>query len=206
MDNVPIREIVLDTEVTGLNATKGDRIVEIACVELLNHIPTGKVYEQYINPGFSMDDDIIAVHGITNEFLSDKPKFQDIMDDFINFIGSDTLIAQNIKFDISFLNSELERCHHLPLQNKTIDTLQIARQHFPNQRNHLNALCERFNIKASKFSDKRALLDAKLLAKVYRKMIYPTLWERLIRTIKKTKIFLGGFLLDLAVFCADFDF
>ena len=184
-NKIPIREIVLDTEVTGLDATTGDRIVEIACVELINHIPTGKVYEQYINPGFPMDNDIIAVHGITNEFLSDKPKFSDIMDDFLNFIGSDTLIAHNIKFDISFLNSELEGCHCLPLQNKTIDTLQIARQQFPNQRNHLNALCERFNVKASQFSDEKALLDAKLLAKVYRKMEYPTVWEKVISVVKK---------------------
>ena len=188
MTNKPIREIVLDTETTGLDPAKGDRLIAIACVELINHQPTGRVYQQYINPSLKMTPEIIAVHGITNEFLLDKPKFSKIADDFLNFIGSDPLIIHNANFDMNFIKSELRKCHRRKPQNKVIDTLSIARQKFPGKRCNLTALCEQFHINPNKFSETGPLLDAILLAKVYRLMLFPTFWEKIIQFISKIRI------------------
>ena len=185
MTNKPIREIVLDTELTGLNLAKGDRLIAIACVELINHRPTGRVYLQYINPGVKMTSEIIAVHGITNEFLVDKPKFSKIADDFLDFIGSDPLIIHNANFDMNFIKAELRKCHRRQLQNKVIDTLPIARQKLPGQRCNLTALCERFHINPNKFSETGPLLDATLLAKAYRLMLFPTFWETIVQSIRR---------------------
>ena len=173
------REIVLDTETTGLDPKKGDRLVAIACVELINRRPTGKVYQQYINPGFLMCGEIIAVHGITNEFLADKPKFSKVVNEFLKFIGSDPIIAHNAPFDMNFIQSELKRSHHRVLQNKVIDTLSIARQKFPGRRVNVSALCELYHINLDKIPDTGPLLDAQALAKIYRLMLYPTLWEKI---------------------------
>lgn len=162
------REIILDTETTGLSWEKGDRIVEIGCVELLNHIPTDKTYHIYINPQTSMQKTATKISGITDEFLKDKPLFQEIADDFLNFVGDGILVIHNAPFDIGFLNSELG---HLgkPLfkLEETIDTLDIARKKFPGAPASLDALCKRFEIDASGREKHGALIDCFLLADVY---------------------------------------
>ena len=140
-----MREIVLDTETTGLSPDNGDRIVEIGCVELINHVPTQNTFQAYLNPEREMDAGAEKVHGLTNEFLSDKPKFIEIVDDFLNFIGDSKLVAHNADFDINFLNSELERVKRDKINNdRVIDTLKIARSKYPVARNSLDALCKRF--------------------------------------------------------------
>ena len=184
MTNYPIREIVLDTKMTGLDPKKGHRLIAIACVELTNHRPTGRVYLQYINPGFLMTDEVVAINGITNEFLVDKPKFSKIADDFLDFIGSDPLIIHNANFDMNFIKSELRKCHRRQPQNKVIDTLPIARQKFPGQRVNLGALCELCHIDLNKIPNTGPLLDAQALAIIYRKMVCPTFGEKIIQLIK----------------------
>jgi len=167
-----MREIVLDTETTGLDPETGDRIVEIGCVELINHLPTGKNYHQYLNPERSMSEEVIAVHGLTEEFLSDKPKFEEIADEFLDFIGPDTLVIHNAPFDMKFLNWELKKANR-PLLNfdRVLDTLVMARQKYPGSRVNLNELCKRFNVDASRRTVHGALLDSELLADVYLAMI-----------------------------------
>ena len=129
-----MREIVLDTETTGLSPDNGDRIVEIGCVELINHVPTQNTFQAYLNPEREMDAGAEKVHGLTNEFLSNKPKFIEIVDDFLNFIGDSKLVAHNADFDINFLNSELERAKRDKINNdRVIDTLKIARSKYPGQ-------------------------------------------------------------------------
>ncbi|MBQ3695743.1 MAG: DNA polymerase III subunit epsilon [Alphaproteobacteria bacterium] len=167
-----MREIVLDTETTGLDPENGDRIVEIGCVELINHIPTGKTYHQYINPERSMSEEVIAVHGLTEEFLSDKPKFSEIADDFLAFVGEDTLVIHNAPFDMKFLNFELQKANRPLLSYEhVLDTLVMARQKYPGSRANLNELCKRFNVDASRRTVHGALLDSELLADVYLAMI-----------------------------------
>jgi len=167
-----MREIVLDTETTGLDPDAGDRIVEIGCVELINHVPTGKTYHQYLNPERSMSEEVIAVHGLTEEFLSDKPKFDEIADEFLAFIGPDTLVIHNAPFDMKFLNAELKRTNRPLLSfDRVLDTLVMARQKYPGSRVNLNELCKRFNVDASRRTVHGALLDSELLADVYLAMI-----------------------------------
>ena len=168
-----MREIVLDTETTGLNPEKGDRIVEIGCVELENHLPTGKTYHQYINPMRSISQEVVAVHGLTEEFLSDKPIFSEIADEFLAFIGENTpLVIHNAAFDMNFLNTELKACGKPILsEDKVIDTLLIARKKFPGAKVNLDELCKRFNVDASKRTVHGALLDSELLADVYLELI-----------------------------------
>lgn len=167
-----MREIVLDTETTGLDPETGDRIVEIGCVELVNHIPTGKTYHQYINPERSMSEEVIAVHGLTEQFLSDKPKFEEIADDFLAFVGEDTLVIHNAPFDMKFLNYELKKANRPLLKYEhVLDTLVIARKKYPGSRVNLNELCKRFNVDASRRTVHGALLDSELLADVYLAMI-----------------------------------
>ncbi|MDR2681551.1 MAG: DNA polymerase III subunit epsilon [Holosporaceae bacterium] len=163
-----LREVVLDTETTGLNHAKGDRIVDIACVELINHIPTGNTYQVYINPEREMQRDATAISGITDEFLADKPLFHEIVDDFLNFVQDSILIIHNAKFDIGFLNSELSRLDK-PLfhMKNTIDTLEIARKKFPGSPASLDALCKRFEIDTSGRTKHGALIDCFLLSEVY---------------------------------------
>ncbi len=168
-----MREIVFDTETTGLDPSNGDRIVEIGCVELENHMPTGRTYHQYLNPERSMSEEVIAVHGLTEAFLSDKPTFKEIVDDFLAFIGDDAkLVAHNASFDMKFVNAELAWAGREPLSNdRVVDTLIIARKKFPGARVNLNELCKRFGVDNSARTVHGALLDSELLAEVYLELL-----------------------------------
>lgn len=168
-----MREIVLDTETTGLDPFNGDRIVEIGCVELVNHMPTGRTYHQYINPMRSLSEEVVAVHGLTEEFLSDKPIFKEIADEFLAFIGDDSkLVIHNAAFDMKFLNAELSWVDKPVIPyDRAIDTLLIARQKFPGARVNLNELCKRFNIDNTARTLHGALLDSELLAEVYLELL-----------------------------------
>ncbi|OWY02750.1 DNA polymerase III subunit epsilon [Thioclava sp. JM3] len=168
-----MREIVLDTETTGFEPEDGDRIVEIGAVELFNHMPTGNTYHQYINPERSMPQEAFQVHGLGDEFLSDKPKFAQIGLDFLNFIGTDSvLVIHNAKFDMKFLNAEL-RWAGMPLipDERALDTLAMARRRFPGSPATLDALCRRFGIDNSSRTLHGALLDSEILAEVYLELI-----------------------------------
>ena len=170
-----MREIVLDTETTGTNADAGDRIVEIGCVELVNHQPTGRTYQVYINPEKIMDQEVIKIHGLTNEFLADKPKFADIADEFLAFIGDgdeDKLVIHNAPFDIKFLNTELKKANRPCINtDRAIDTLVMARKKYPGSSASLDSLCKRFHVDASRRTVHGALLDSELLVDVYLAMI-----------------------------------
>ena len=166
-----VRELVLDTETTGLEPGE-HRIVEIGALELINHVPTGRTYHQYINPCRSMPPEAEAIHGITEAFLADKPFFEDIAGAFVDFIGDGTLVIHNAKFDMKFLNFELERVNHKPLKfSRVIDTLDMARSRFPGAQNSLDALCRRFKVDSAKRVKHGALLDSELLADVYLELI-----------------------------------
>ena len=168
-----MREIVLDTETTGLDPFNGDKIVEIGCVELENHLPTGRTYHQYINPMRSMSEEVIAVHGLTEEFLSDKPVFKDIADDFLAFVGDDAkLVIHNAAFDMKFLNAELAFADKPQLSyDRVVDTLIIARKKFPGSRVNLDELCKRFGVDNTSRTLHGALLDSELLAEVYLELL-----------------------------------
>jgi len=168
-----MREIVFDTETTGLDPYSGDRLVEIGAVELVNHIPTGKEYHQYINPMRSMSEEVIKVHGLTEEFLSDKPTFEEICDDFLDFIGSNSyLVAHNAPFDMKFLNCQLREINKEQIDDsRVIDTLILAKKKFPGARANLDELCRRFGVDNSKRTVHGALLDAQLLADVYLELL-----------------------------------
>lgn len=167
-----MREIVLDTETTGFDPITGDRIVEIGCVELINHLPTGNVYHQYINPERSMPEEAFKVHGLSNEFLSDKPVFAEIIADFRKFIGDDVLVIHNAEFDMKFINAEFARLGFpaLPM-SRAIDTVVMARKKFPGSPANLDALCRRYEIDNSNRTFHGALLDSELLAEVYLQLI-----------------------------------
>lgn len=164
-----MREIIFDTETTGLSHKDGDRVIEIGAVELVNRFPTGKTFHMFINPeNREVHPDALKVHGISNEFLKDKPVFSAIMDAFLEFFGEGNLVAHNADFDTGFLNAELARCGHPGIDpTRVIDTLQIARRKFPGQRNSLDALCARFAVDNSHREKHGALLDSELLAEVY---------------------------------------
>jgi DNA polymerase-3 subunit epsilon len=163
-----MREIVLDTETTGLNPLHGDRLVEIGCVEMFNRMPTGQTFHRYINPERDMPREAFAVHGLSSEFLVDKPVFADIADEFLEFIGDDPLVIHNASFDIGFINAELER-HQRPAvaQARLVDTLLLARRKHPGVSNKLDDLCARYAVDNSRRTKHGALLDAELLAEVY---------------------------------------
>jgi DNA polymerase-3 subunit epsilon len=164
-------EIILDTETTGLSADK-DRIVEIACVELNNYIPTKNIFHTFINPEIKVSLDAFKVHGYSDEFLSTKPKFKDVVQNFINFIKDKKLIIHNADFDLGFLNNEFKRLNLKPiLRSEVTDTLQIARSKFPGTGNSLDALCKRFKINIEGREKHSALLDCHLLSKVYIELI-----------------------------------
>lgn len=165
------REIVLDTETTGLSPASGDRLVEIGCVELINHIPTGQNYHVYINPQRSMPEEAFRVHGLSEDFLADKPLFKDVEADFRAFIGDATLIIHNAAFDMGFLNAELEKAGQRALPNTVIDTVQLARQKHPGARVSLDALCKHYGIDNSRRTLHGALLDSEILAEVYLELI-----------------------------------
>jgi len=167
-----MREIVLDTETTGFEPHEGDRIVEIGAVELWNHLPTGKTYHQYINPERSMPAEAFAVHGLGDEFLSDKPKFKEIASAFLEFVGDDKMIIHNAAFDMKFLNAELGWLNMKQLPNdQALDTLAIARKRFPGSPASLDALCRRFDIDNTSRTLHGALLDSEILAEVYLELV-----------------------------------
>ena len=167
-----MREIVLDTETTGLDPQDGHRIVEIGAVELHNHVPTGKVYHQYINPLITMPDQAFAIHGLSDEFLSDKPKFSEIAKEFLDFIGSAKLVIHNAAFDIKFINAELKRIEKEEITfDRATDTLAIARKKFPGSPASLDSLCRRFKIDNSARVVHGALLDSQILAEVYLELV-----------------------------------
>ncbi len=161
-------EIILDTETTGLSISEKHRIVEIGCIELNNQIPTKNIFHEYINPQRSVSEAAYKVHGYSNDFLSDKKKFSEISEKFINFIQGKKIIIHNAAFDLSFLNYELKLIKKKEIiKENIIDTLEIARQKYPGSQNSLDALCKRFNIDNSKREKHSALLDCELLREVY---------------------------------------
>ena len=165
-------EIVLDTETTGMDPTSGDRLLEIGCVELKNHMPTGRTLQIYINPERDIPAEATAVHGITEEFIADKPVFSEVYMDFIDFIGNSKIIIHNAEFDMKFLNWELKNLGHPGLKwSRVIDTLAMARKKFPGSPANLDALCRRFEIDNSSRTYHGALLDSELLAEVYLELI-----------------------------------
>ena len=166
-----MREIVIDTETTGLNHKNGDRIIEVACVELINHVSTGKNLQFYCSTEKKIDESAIKIHGITNKFLENHPSFENQHTVFLNFIKDDTLIIHNSDFDMGFLNNELRLLKAPPLQNKVIDTVQLARKTLNTRIANLDYLCRRFSIDLSLRKVHGALLDCQLLALVYLELI-----------------------------------
>jgi DNA polymerase-3 subunit epsilon len=164
-----MREIILDTETTGLDAKGGDRLIELGCVELVNRFPSGREFHLYCNPeGRAVHPEAEAVHGISSDFLKDKPAFRAVADEFLAFIDGASLVIHNATFDIGFLNIELERVGRQPIPaDRVIDTLSLARRKHPAGPNSLDALCRRYGIDNSKRTKHGALLDATLLAEVY---------------------------------------
>ena len=167
-----LREIVLDTETTGLDPAAGHRVVEIGCLELLNHVPTGRSFHRYVNPEREMPMAAYEVHGLSTDFLADKPRFAEIADELVDFIGDAPLVIHNARFDIGFLNAELDRLGRQGLDaGRAVDTVLLARQKFPGAQVSLDALCRRFEIDNSARTKHGALLDAELLAEVYLELI-----------------------------------
>jgi DNA polymerase-3 subunit epsilon len=168
-----MREIVFDTETTGMDPTEGHRMVEIGCIELENHIPTGRTYHQYINPEREVEAEAVAVHGLDNKRLENEPTFGEIVGDFLDFIGSDSkLVAHNAEFDMKFVNYQLKEFGFPAIDKKRIvDSLAIARKKFPGSPASLDALCRRFNIDNSERTLHGALLDSELLAEVYLELL-----------------------------------
>ena len=155
-----LREIVLDTETTGLDALRGDRLIEVGCVEIVNRIPTGREFHRYINPERDVHPEAVAVHGLTREFLRDKPLFAEVADDFLDFIGDAPLVAHNANFDVGFLNAEFDRLAKPPLRaDRIVDTLMLARRRNPAGPNSLDALCKRFGIDNSERTKHGALVE-----------------------------------------------
>lgn len=166
-----MREIVLDTETTGLDPDDGHRIVEIAGLELMNHVPTGRFFHRYVNPGRPMPQDALAVHGLTDEFLAGHGPFDDVVEEFLDFVGNDRLVIHNAGFDIRFINAELARLGRPSLGVEFADTLALARRRYPGAPASLDALCKRFSIDNSARGLHGAKLDCELLAAVYLELI-----------------------------------
>ncbi len=163
-----MREIILDTETTGLDPDAGHRIVEIGCLELLHRLPSGRQFQKYLNPERDMPEEAQAIHGLTAEFLTGQPKFSEIVDEFLEFIGTAPLIIHNAQFDLKFLNAELTRLGEPAIEPaRAVDTVALARRRFPGAQASLDALCRRFEIDNSARSVHGALLDCQLLADVY---------------------------------------
>ena len=166
-----MREIVIDTETTGLDPRNGDRIVEIAAVELLNHLPTGRVFHHYLNPERAMSEDAFAIHGLATDFLADKPRLAEIAESLLQFLDGARLVIHNAEFDLGFINAELVRCGRPALDLPCVDTVLLARKRFPGASASLDALCRRFAIDLSARDKHGARLDAELLAAVYLELI-----------------------------------
>jgi DNA polymerase-3 subunit epsilon len=162
-----MKEILLDTETTGLSSVN-DKIIEIACIEIEDHIPTGEKFHVFLNPEIEISQGAYDTHGISKEFLKDKPKFNDVAKDFIKFIDGKKLVIHNAEFDLAFLNKELKEVGEKQIsKDNIVDTLNVAREKFPGAQNSLDALCKRFKIDNSRRQKHSALLDCELLAKVY---------------------------------------
>ncbi len=167
-----MREVVLDTETTGLEPAEGHRIVEIGCVELVNHVPTGRTWQTHLNPERDMPTAAFEVHGLTTEFLATQPRFAEVIGAFLAFVGDDKLVIHNAGFDLAFLNAELRRIAHPEIPPaRAVDTVQLARRKFPGAPASLDALCRRFAIDTSSRTRHGALLDAGLLAQVYLELV-----------------------------------
>jgi DNA polymerase III subunit epsilon len=167
-----LREIVLDTETTGLDPYQGHRLIEVGCIELVNRFPTGQVFHRYINPERDVPEEAFRIHGLSNDFLRDKPFFSEVCEELLAFIGDAPLVAHNANFDLGFLNAELERCGKLLLpRERLVDTLMIARRRHTTGPYSLDALCMRYGIDNSRRSKHGALLDAEILAEVYIELI-----------------------------------
>lgn len=163
-----MREVVLDTETTGLDPGQGHRVIEVGCVELLNHVPTGRTFHRYLNPERPVPTEAFGVHGLSDAFLADKPVFAAIADDFLVFLGDSPLVIHNAAFDLGFVNAEFARLGRPPLAaGRAIDTVVLARQAFPGAPANLDALCKRYRIDLSDRATHGALKDARLLAEVY---------------------------------------
>src|SRR5213080_2950709 len=163
-----MREIVLDTETTGLDPLRGDRLVEIGCVEIFNRMPTGQTFHRHINPEREMPAEAFAVHGLSTEFLAGKPLFARVVEEFLEFIGDAPLVIHNASFDVAFINAELDRIKRPPIaRERLVDTLLLARRKHPGVSNRLDDLCSRYAIDNSRRTKHGALLDAELLAEVY---------------------------------------
>jgi len=167
-----VREIVMDTETTGMDPFTGDRVVEIGAIELINHLPTGNHYHVYINPERDVPAEVVAVHGLTAKFLSDKKTFSEIYTEFLDFIGDAKLVIHNAEFDMKFINHHLQEVGTSPIgRERVVDTLHIARRKFPGSPANLDALCKRFGIDNSNRVLHGALLDSELLAEVYLELL-----------------------------------
>jgi DNA polymerase-3 subunit epsilon len=168
-----MREIVFDTETTGLDPAQGDRLVEIGCIEMVNRFATGKVFHHYLNPDRDMPEAAFKVHGLTDDFLKDKPRFAEVAEELILFIGDDSrLVAHNAMFDLGFLNAELKRAGKGEVsRDRLVDTLMLARRKHPGGSNRLDDLCLRYRVDNSRRTKHGALLDAELLAEVYLELI-----------------------------------
>lgn len=167
-----LREIVLDTETTGLDPDAGHRIVELACVELVNHLPTGRTFRRYVNPERDVPEEALRVHGLTREFLASQPLFAEIVAEFLAFVGDARLVIHNAEFDLRFLNAELGRLGFPPFESRrAIDTVQLARRKFPGAPASLDALCARFGVDNTSRALHGALLDAELLSEVYLELV-----------------------------------
>jgi DNA polymerase-3 subunit epsilon len=167
-----MREIVLDTETTGFEPAEGHRIIEIGCVELMDHLPTGKTFQAYLNPERLVPPEAMRVHGITDEFLADKPLFAAVAEEMLEFLGDAPLVIHNAGFDLKFLNSELHRLARPPIPYaRAIDTIEIAKAKIPGARYSLDELCKRFGIDLSVRTKHGALLDAELTARVYLELV-----------------------------------
>ena len=166
-----MREIVIDTETTGLDHSVGHRIVEIACIELMNHMPTGRAFHRLVNPECEVSAEAFAVHGLSTEALREQPVFPAVVDEFLAFVGGDPLVIHNAEFDLGFINAELARCGKPALDLPCVDTVQLARKRFPGAPASLDALCRRFTIDLSQRQKHSARLDAELLASVYLELI-----------------------------------
>ena len=162
-----MREIVLDTETTGLKFSDNHRVIEVAAIEIVDYLPTGNVFHKYVNPQRDVPESSVDIHGITEKFLENKPLFKEIADEFLEFISVDNIVAHNAPFDMGFLNFELQRCGKNTLSNKAIDTVVLAREKFPGQSVSLDALCKRLSIDNTLREKHSATLDAELLARVY---------------------------------------
>jgi DNA polymerase-3 subunit epsilon len=167
-----MREIVLDTETTGLDPYQGHRLIEVGCIELLNRIPSGQTFHRYVNPQRDVPAEAFAVHGLSGDFLKDKPLFAEVADELIEFIGEAPLVAHNASFDLNFINAELDRAGRAAItRDRVIDTLLLARRKHPGSPNRLDDLCARYGIDSSRRVKHGALLDAEILAEVYLELI-----------------------------------